>query len=70
MGTNLGVLLLDIRKINDENHGVLATTNMPHPLARWLRSVADDMAMLCRICLKEAGIKIDEKNYAGIGSQV
>lgn len=67
-GTNLGVLLLDIRKINDKNHGVLATNQCPTRWRDGYEPVADDMAMLCRICLKEAGINIEEVDYAGIGS--
>lgn len=67
-GTNLGVLLLDIRKIDDIDHGVLATKQC---LTRWrdgYEAVADDMTELCLACLEEAQVDKEAVLYAGIGS--
>lgn len=67
-GTSLGVLLLDIRKLDEADHGVLASKQCP---TRWwdgYEAVADDMAALCLTCLEEANIDIERVLYAGIGS--
>ena len=67
-GTSLGVLLLDLRKIEEADHGVLATKQCP---TRWYDgydAVADDMTTLCLACIREAGVDKDQVAYAGIGS--
>jgi len=67
-GTSLGVLLLDIRKINEVNHGVLATKQCP---TRWwdgYEAVAEDMSILCLACLEEASVVKEQVLFAGIGS--
>lgn len=67
-GTSIGVLLLDFRKIEEADHGVLAMKQCP---TRWFdgyEAVADDMMTLCLSCLQEADIEKERVAYVGIGS--
>lgn len=67
-GTHLGVMLLDIRQLNQPDHGVLSQKECATRWWEGYEAVADDMCRLAHECLNEAHVEVSEVLYAGIGS--
>lgn len=67
-GTNTALMVLDIRQIESPNRGVLARADFKTNYKEGYLAVAQDISHHSLLCLKEAGVKIEDVAYAGIGS--